>query len=266
MTEGRWRLDEVGGVLLARCAAIEAHAPIAHAFSTRVAFGRTDFDLGPAEGATREAVDRRGAFLRAAGFGLAAPSILRQVHGAAIVDAIPGLDRPPSADGVIRVVARGTSGPVPAVRTADCVAVLLVDRRSRAVAAVHAGWRGIAAGIGSAAVARFATEGIECDDLVVAMGPAILGCCYEVGDDVVSALRNACGEPQAYVARAPSGRTTVDLHAAIRAQLLAAGVPAGSIHAAPWCTRCRNDLFFSFRAEGRAAGRLMAAIGPAGGP
>lgn len=261
-----WRLEDRSGITLVRCQAIEAIPGVAHAFSTRVAFGRTDFDLGPAEDATGEAVDRRAAFLGAAGFGAAEPSILRQVHGADIVDAIPGLDRPPSADGVIRVAARGANAPVPAVRTADCVAVLLVDRSARASAAVHAGWRGVAAGIGSAAVARFAIEGIEAGDLVVAMGPAILGCCYEVGSDVLSALRAVCGPPAAYTARTRSGRTTVDLHAAMGAQLVAAGVPGVSIHSAPFCTRCRNDLFFSFRAEGSAAGRLMAAVGPAGGP
>jgi copper oxidase (laccase) domain-containing protein len=98
------------------------------------------------------------------------------------------------------------------------------------------------------------------------MGPAILGCCYEVGGDVVSALQAVCGAPDAYVDGTASRRTTVDLHAALRAQLAAAGVPAASIHAAPFCTRCRTDLFFSFRAEGEACGRLMAAIGPSGGP
>jgi purine-nucleoside/S-methyl-5'-thioadenosine phosphorylase / adenosine deaminase len=266
VTEAGWRLDEVDGVLLLRSTAIEANPTVAHAFSTRVALGRTDFDLGPAEDATRETIDRRATFLRAAGFGATEPSILKQVHGAVIVDAAPALDRPPPADGVIRVASRGSGAPIPAVRTADCVAVLCADRRARAAAAVHAGWRGIAAGIGSAAVARFATEKIEAGDLVVAMGPAILGCCYEVGDEVVSALHAVCGPPAVYVARSLSGRTTIDLHAALRAQLVAAGVPAGAIHAAPFCTRCRNDLFFSFRAEGPAAGRLMAAIGPAGGP
>jgi YfiH family protein len=261
-----WRLDEVDGVLLLRTTAIEAHPGIAHAFSTRIASGRSDFDLGPAEGATREVVDRRAAFFRAGGFGAAEPSILKQVHGAVLVDAIPGLEHPPSADGVIRVTVRGSRAPVPAVRTADCVAMLVVDRRARAAGAVHAGWRGLAAGIGGAAVARLATEGIEPADLVVAMGPAILGCCYEVGDDVLSALDAACGPPAAYVSRGASGRTTIDLHAALRGQLVAAGVPGASIHAAPFCTRCRNDLFFSYRAEGVAAGRLMAAIGPAGSP
>lgn len=266
MTAAGWRLDEVDGVLLLRSTAIEAHSGVAHAFSTRIASGRTDFDLGPAEDATRGARNRRAAFLRAAGFGAAEPLILRQVHGAVIIDASAGHGRPPSADGVFRVAALGSRAPIPAVRTADCVAMLLVDRRGRGAAAVHAGWRGMAAGIGSAAVARFATEGVEAGDLVVALGPAILGCCYEVGDDVLSALRAVCGAPAAYVARSASGRTTIDLHAALRAQIVEAGVPPASIHAAPWCTRCRTDLFFSFRAEGVGAGRLMAAIGPAGGP
>ena len=266
MTAAGWRLDEVDGVLLVRSAAIDAVAGIAHGFSTRVARGRTDFDLGPAEGAAPDAIERRAAFLRAAGFGAAQPSILRQVHGATIVDADAALDRVPSADGVISAGVRGPRAPVPAVRTADCVAALFVDRRARAVAAVHAGWRGIAAAIGRAAVARFAAAGVEAGDLVVALGPAILGCCYEVGGDVLSALEAVCGAPAAYVSRSATLRTTIDLHAALRAQLAAAGVPAASIHAAPYCTRCRNELFFSFRAEGPAAGRLMAAVGPDGGP
>jgi hypothetical protein len=266
MTAAGWRLDEVDGVLLLRCAAIEAHPGIAHAFSTRIAFGRRDFDLGSIDGEDGGANARRAAFLSAAGLGKARPALLRQVHGGVIVDAESAAERPPAADGVIRVGSRAALLPVPAVRTADCVAVLLVDRHAAAVAAIHAGWRGAGAGIGTKAVERFRREGVDVAGLVVAMGPAILGCCYEVGDEVVSALSAVCGTPATYVGRTLSGRTTVDLHAAMRSQLVAAGVPAGSIQAAPWCTRCRNDLFFSFRAEGPSAGRLMAAIGPAGGP
>ena len=266
MSEDGWRLLEVDGVLLARCTAIEANPRVAHGFSTRIAFGRSDFDLGPAEGENGEARSRRAAFLSAAGLGDAPPALLRQVHGGVIVDVAAGRRVAPAADGMIRIASHGAGIPVPAVRTADCVAVLVVDRTASVVAALHAGWRGAAAGIGTFAVERFRTEGVDAAGLVVAMGPAILGCCYEVGDDVVSALGAACGPPQAYVARSLAGRTTVDLHAALHAQLGAAGVPAGSIHAAPWCTRCRNDLFFSFRAEGHACGRLMAAVGPAGGP
>jgi YfiH family protein len=183
-----------------------------------------------------------------------------------IVNAAPGPIRPPVADGVMRVARHGGHAPVPAVRTADCVAVLLVDREAGAVAALHAGWRGVAAGIGASAVLRFAGEGVAASNLVVALGPAILGCCYEVGEEVVAALSDTCGAAGAYVARSPAGRAMVDLHAALHAQLVAAGVRDTSIHAAPFCTRCRSDLFFSFRSEGKDAGRLMAAVGPAAGP
>ena len=266
MAESAWSFEDVGGVRLLRCEALLEIPRVAHAFSTRIAFGRADFDLGPAEDEGSEVGSRRVAFFGAAGLGAARPAILRQVHGRVIVNAAPGNARPPVADGVIRVARHGGNAPVPAIRTADCVAVLLVDRGAGAVAALHAGWRGVAAGIGASAVGRFADEGVDAASLVVAQGPAILGCCYEVGEEVVGALSAACGEPGAYVARGPSGRTTVDLHAALHAQLVAAGVSATSIHAAPWCTRCRTDLFFSFRSEGKAAGRLMAAVGPAAGP
>jgi YfiH family protein len=266
VTEAAWRLEDVDGIRLARCAALERVPDVAHAFSTRIAFGRADFDLGPARGDLREADDRSAAFVRAAGLGDARPAFLRQVHGGVVVDASATLTTAPAADGVIRVARSGAADPVPVVRTADCVAVLVVDRNATAVAALHAGWRGVASGIGASAVARFAREGVGADDLVVALGPAILGCCYEVGDDVVAALQVGCGSPASYVRRNPAGRAWVDLQAALRRQLVAAGVPDASIHCAPWCTRCRTDLFFSFRGEGPGTGRLMATVGPAGGP
>jgi YfiH family protein len=266
VTDPVWRLEEVDGVRLARCAALETIRGVAHAFSTRLAFGRTDFDLASVENGARTMESRSAVFFRAAGLGEAHPAILRQVHGGVIVNAEARGASPPAADGVIRVARHGAASPVPVVRTADCVAVLLVDRHATAVAALHAGWRGTAAGIGANAVTRFATEGVAPRDLIVALGPAILGCCYEVGADVVAALGAACGEPTGYVARTDSGCLSVDLHAALRRQLVAAGVPTEAIHAAPWCTCCRRDLFFSFRGEGPAAGRLMAAVGPALGP
>jgi len=262
----RWRLDEVDGVTFVRCAALEAIPGVAHAFSTRLAFGRADFDLGPVENETFAPGSRCEAFLRAAGLGPAPAAFLTQVHGGVIVNADIRRERPPAADGSICSLRHGAPRPVPVVRTADCVAVLLVDRDATAVAAVHAGWRGVAAGIGTNAVARFASEGVAARDLVVAMGPAILGCCYEVGEDVVAALEAACGPPAPYVTRADSGEQSVDLHAALRSQFVAAEVPLESIHAAPWCTRCRPDLFYSFRGEGPATGRLIAAVGPAYGP
>lgn len=266
MTEAGWRVDDIDGVRLLRCEVLESIPGIAHAFSTRRAWGRADFDLGPAEGASPEVRARRRSFLRAAGIDAACPVLLKQIHGPLILDAVDAQTVPPEADGVIQLAPFRRGAAAPAVRTADCVAVLLADRRGSAVAAVHAGWRGAAAAIGRGAVALFAAAGTSASDLIVALGPAIGGCCYEVGDEVVDALAKSCGPSEAYVGRAPSGRATVDLHRALRAQFAAAGVPSGSIESAPYCTRCRNDLFFSFRTEGSAAGRLMAAVGPGAGP
>jgi len=266
LSTAAWRFEEIGGIRLLRCEAFDAIPGIGHAFGTRVAAGRADFDLGPAENEDAVHHERRLAFARAAGFGAAPVAILRQAHGAAIADASEFGDRPPEADGVIRRALDPFGSPVAAVRSADCVGVLIADREGRAVAAVHAGWRGTAAGIAAQAVARLAAEGIEPAHLAAALGPAILGCCYEVGDDVVQALQGSCGPSAGYVARASSGRTSVDLHAALRSQLIRAGLSESAIQAAPYCTRCRNDLFFSFRVEGGAAGRHMAAIGPSVGP
>jgi YfiH family protein len=192
--------------------------------------------------------------------------MLRQIHGATIVDAAETPSCVPAADGVIQWAPFPRQSLAPAVRTADCVAVIAADRHGSVMAALHAGWRGVAASIGTRAVARFSGAGLAAADLVVALGPAILGCCYEVGDEVVDALVDACGPSDAYVRRASSGGATIDLHQALRAQFAAAGVPSGSIQCAPFCTRCRNDLFFSFRAEGSASGRLMAAVGRSTGP
>jgi YfiH family protein len=266
VSEAGWRLEDVEGVRLVRCAAIEAVPGAAHAFSTRLAFGGARFDLGRADDATFDIRARRRAFLHAAGLGSAQPAMLRQVHGRDIVSTRAWPQAPPTADGVMRVVRDDPAGPMPAVGTADCVPVLMLDRNGVAVAALHAGWRGIAAGIGANAVARFGDERISAADVLVALGPAIGVCCYEVGEEVVEALDRACGNSRGHVERTPEGRTRVDLQGALRAQFVAAGVSDRSIHAAPWCTRCRTDLFFSYRAEGPATGRLMAVIGSPKGP
>jgi YfiH family protein len=193
---------------------------------------------------------RRLSFLRACGVA-ARPLVLRQVHAAGVVRAaeVPE-DAIPEADAAVWVRADGPAR-APAVRTADCVPVLLAERSGRAAAAVHAGWRGTAAGIAAAAVRALTEQGYSPAHLIAALGPAIGGCCYEVGPEVLAALGIQA-----------SGPARVDLHARLREDLRAAGVPAAAIHAAPWCTRCRADLFFSYRREKEGAGRLMAVIGP----
>ena len=264
MVDSGWRLDQVDGLVLARCDALSAIPGVAHAFSTRIARGEPDFDLGPAEGEDEAVRSRRERFARAAGLGDARPSILRQVHGRTIVGAEDLDGRPPEADGIVR--ARASRAPwVPAVRTADCVPILLVERSGRSVAALHAGWRGTAAGIAAAGLERLRAAGLG-DEWIAALGPAILGCCYEVGEEVVAALSARVSPIDFVIGDETSRKARVDLHAANAAQLIAAGLAPEAVHRAPWCTRCRNDLFFSVRAEGSAAGRQMGVVGPAARP
>ena len=243
-----FRLETLGGTLVARCGALLRVPGIAHVVSTRSTAGGEP------------------ALLRAAGFRGTAFALPRQVHGAAIVEAASFGDAAPEADGVLLAPIPADGGPVPAVRAADCVPILLADASGRGVAAVHAGWRGTAAGIAARAVAALAARGCPPSGLIAALGPAIGPCCYEVGDEVVAALEGTGAPRSRFMAAGASGRAHVDLHEANRFQLERAGVPRGSIHGAPWCTRCRNDLFFSARAEGAKAGRLVAAIGPAASP
>ncbi len=261
--ESRWRIDTVGGVPVARCAPLTGAEGIVHGFSLRYADGEARFDLGTSADVSPETLARRGRFLAAVGLGSAATAaVMHQVHGADVVAAVRG-GPPPEADGAIWERERD-DGSVPAVRTADCVAVILADRRGRAAACLHAGWKGTAAGIVLRGVEALARRGVPPDELIAALGPAILRCCYEVGDAVATAVEGAAGGEVS--SPAGPGKRFLDLHRANRLQLVAAGVREDAIHAAPWCTRCRGDLFFSFRGEGEAAGRTMAVAGPSRRP
>jgi polyphenol oxidase len=142
-----------------------------------------------------------------------------------------------------------TPGAVVGVRTADCIPILLVDERLRAVAAVHAGWRGTVAGIAARAVAAMSERfGSRVTDLHAAIGPGIGKCCYEVGEEVAAQF----GE---------KGRVRIDLTGANRLRLLGAGVTAQRIYASSLCTRCRAGDFHSFRRDKDAAGRMYSFAG-----
>ncbi len=145
------------------------------------------------------------------------------------------------------------------IYAADCVPVLIADPTIPAVAAVHAGWRGTAGGIAPAAIARMrAAFGTEPSACLVELGPAIGGCCYEVDLPVARAMEGAPWWP---LAARPTGpeRWHLDLRAAVRHQLIEAGVPADRITTVPYCTACRSDLFFSYRRDG-TTGRMAACI------
>lgn len=151
------------------------------------------------------------------------------------------------------------------VKTADCVPVILGDSRSGACAAVHAGWRGTLAEIVKRALARMSEEfGTDSRDVRAAIGPAALGCCYEVGADVVEPFRTKFADADSLFTPTHEGHALVDLHEANRRQLIEAGVAVERIHALPLCTMCRSDLFFSYRQDRKLygrTGRLMSVIG-----
>ena len=158
-----------------------------------------------------------------------------------------------------------------AVRAADCVPLLLADSRTGVVAAVHAGWRGTAAGAAPAAVHALAREfGTKPEDLVAAIGPSIGACCYEVGTELVDAFA-AAGHPRHLIDRwflAPPPRRgsserpklRLDVGGANRDQLILAGVPEESIYACGLCTAMHLKVLTSYRAEKEKAGRIAAII------
>jgi YfiH family protein len=188
--------------------------------------------------------------------------LLHQVHGRRIViaDAQTGGGEKPEADAII------TDDPSLAVvvRVADCAPILMADRRTGAVAAVHAGWRSTMQGIATDAVRTLAeTYGTNPSDLEVAIGPSLGACCGEMGEEVVEAFRQAGHPPSLldrWFVRQPGRRPHFDLWRANVDQLIAAGIDASRIHVSGLCTRTHSDAFHSYRAKGAGAGRMAAVI------
>jgi YfiH family protein len=150
-----------------------------------------------------------------------------------------------------------------AVMVADCVPLLMADRRSGAVAAVHAGWRGTAAGAVAAAIAAMAREfGVRPEHLEVVQGPSIGPCCYVVGGELVDAFRAGgfVREIDKWFERDAAGELRLDLWTANRDQLVACGVPVGAIHESGLCTASHPEWFASYRRDGPGTGRIAAVI------
>ena len=263
-----------------------------HGFSTRTGgsskvYGGHDLSLGFTKHDSRPAVEKnRRMFLQALGLARGAKSwpliSLRQIHS----DLIHCVDRPSKApiagDGLIT----STPGLLLAVQTADCLPVILVDPKKRAIGAFHAGWRGtiqriVEKGVGEMR-RRFNTRPA---DLLAAIGPGIHACCYQVGQEVrdkfysqfayADKLFRTTKEsdeireryPLLFLtARAPGhselpNQIFLDLVEANRRQLLSAGVPPRNIYASELCTSCHTDVLFSHRAEKGVTGRMMAVVG-----
>ncbi len=171
---------------------------------------------------------------------------LRQIHSVDVVDAGGRMGCLGEGDGLIE----NTPGVIVGIKTADCIPILMVDPVHRAVAAVHAGWRGTVQKIGGNAILqmqkRFSTRA---QDLHVAIGPGIGKCCYEVGSEVLEQFREYSPGP-----------SYLDLADINRRQIADCGVPAAQIYMADICTMCDPD-FHSFRRDKQQAGRMLSVVG-----
>ena len=229
-----------GTLRLVTVPALEAITGLVHGFERR---------LGPPGWETRDEGRRRVAGALASRGRL---YLLRQVHGATLHRA-PWQGSPEGDAGLAEA-----PGLLLGIETADCLPVLIVDPRRRAVAAAHAGWRGTAQGVAAAAVRALLATGSDPGDLVAALGPGAGPCCYEVGDDV----RAAFGiEGAAFFRPGPRGKPHLDVPAANRAQLEKAGLGPGRIHHVDDCTICQADLYHSYRREGASGGRMVSFVG-----
>lgn len=180
-----------------------------------------------------------------------------QVHGTrvAAVGASLGGHLLPATDGLI------TNEPVALfLRFADCVPILLFDPVTRATGALHAGWRGTAAGMAAEGVRHMRQQfGSRPEDLIACIGPSIGPCCYQVGADFVEAMSAAWPGAQPFIQNTPDG-PHADLWGMNRQQLLDAGVR--QIEVAHLCTACHTDEFFSHRGNGGRTGRFGVILQP----
>jgi len=263
---------------------------LVHGFSMRLGgfsrpYGGNALNLGFTKDDSKAAVERnRAAFLGRLGAGseLWPLVTLRQIHS----DIIRFVDSPPESQLVGDGLITATPGLSLGIQTADCLPIILVDPRRRAVGVFHAGWRGtlkriVEKGVGEM-LRRF---GSRARDLKAAVGPGIHGCCYQVGREVRDQFESQFAYaaklfreveesdpvrekyPMLFLTARPPGHSALprkillDLVEANRQQLLAVGVPAASIKASPLCTNCRTDLLFSYRAEQGRTGRMMGVVG-----
>jgi YfiH family protein len=279
------------GSEILRADSLSAIPWLVHGFSTRAGgcsapYGGESLNLGFTRHDSRRAVEKnRDSFLRSAGAydkrRLWPLVTLRQIHSDLIhcvSDATSGL----VGDGLITQ----TPGILMAILTADCLPVILVDTKRRAVGVFHAGWRGSVKRIVEKGVGEMHRWfGTLPRNLRAAIGPGIHSCCYEVGEEVRSQFESQFEYadtlfrevkesdpvrekyPLLFLTARPPGHSVptqkifLDLVKANRAQLIAAGVAPSNISASTLCTSCRTDLLFSHRAEKGVTGRMMAVAG-----
>jgi YfiH family protein len=287
VSSGTWIIKRSSnGVRILQSAELNKIPWLVHGFSTRSggvspAGDKKTLNLGFTDWDTRENVlENRQRFQTALGAGKSHLFPIQQFHSD-VIYVLPALSEnllPPRADASVT----NQSGAVLAVQTADCVPILLVDVKKKVIAAIHAGWRGTLARIAQKAIGRMQME-FSCkpENILAAIGPAIGGCCYEVGTEVAAAFETKFADAETYFDELRTGdepnpvqwlnqmppghqppppNVFLDLRKANRAQLLETGLSAKNIFVSKLCTSCDVSELFSYRKEGAASGRLMAAI------
>lgn len=213
-------------------------------------------NLGLSSGDAAERVEaNRERVLAALGVRRGQVCAFHQVHGTRVLDGAPSWFKE-RAD----AATSAAPGRLLVVSVADCLPLLFYDPDSHAVGAAHCGWRGTLGGLAHEVVARMAERyGSRPERLRVAIGPGIQGSCYQVGDEVVAAYREA-GFPVELAVPDDEGRHRLDLVAANRWALARAGVPGDRVWSADVCTHCDVDRCFSHRRDGGVTGRHWAFI------
>lgn len=146
------------------------------------------------------------------------------------------------------------------VQVADCIPILLYDRKENVIGAVHTGWRGTAKGILRNSINLICEAfGSLAENIIIAMGPSIRGCCYEVGHEVIKAVERVTGGGEYY--RSLDGRLYLDLSHANMIQALSTGIAQDNIWQSKECTSCNPDRFYSYRYSGGKTGRQGGFIG-----
>jgi YfiH family protein len=281
----RWLERKVRGIRILQVAALAKFPWLIHGFSTKpggVSNQNAEkvLNLGFTEWDTKENVqENRRRFQSALGASDLKLVSLKQIHS----DVIRLFDVAPSEPCQGDASVTNRPGLLLGVQTADCVPILLVDPKKRAVAAVHAGWRGTFQRIVVKAIGQMQMQfKSNPSDLLAAIGPSIGGCCYEVGTEVATQFLSQFAQapewfdefrtgdepnPIQWLNMMPPGHqpppknVLLDLRKANRSQLLDAGLRPQNIFVSDFCTACRRDLLFSYRKEGATSGRLMSVIG-----
>lgn len=269
MSQG-FKVNKRGGIIYFTVQSFSEQGGVVHAFSTRhggvssppFASLNLGFHFGDDPASVQE---NRRRFCKAVGLEPAETVTAEQVHG----DHVQVVTLNQAGAGALTL-----SGSIPATDAmitrdkialmaffADCVPILIYDPGRRAVGIAHSGWKGTLLEVGRKTIEAMVKEfGSNPADCLIAIGPSIGPCCYEVDDRVIAEVKAAFPYWQDLVEDKGSGRWNLDLWAANRQSLIEAGVAAEKIAVSGMCTCCNQDMLYSYRGEKGSTGRLAAVI------